>query len=230
MMLKLPFLLLAVVVRLSSLLAVADAASCESTYGDNKIYSSTFVIQTRDVFNLNTGANLPMEAARNTKEYRELAFAFFAERYNLIFDPDVEGAQYVLGPMAPPQLPGLRLVGLAGWLGPGYKMDVHPIPALQGRFPLTIVKVEDDGYFLTVLADFTVSGGTIGDVDIPANSFMSFGEYRFFDESDTVLLSFNVQTDVPAVVFQAVGAQKFRSIIRQTLSSDQLGNGTGYAH
>jgi hypothetical protein len=227
-MLKHPFLL----VGLSALLAVANAAtiSCETTL-DNKIYGSTFVIQTRNQINLATGSGFPMEEARNTKEYRQAAFDFFAARYNFIFDPDVEGTQFVLG--ADGATPVAAIAPSSAGTVQAIAMDVQSIPTLQGRFPLTSVKVVDDGYFLTVFAaDVTVSGGTIGDLVIPANSIMSYGEYRFFDSdsNDELILTIGVQTDVPATVSPAVGSQKFRFIIEQTLSSPELGAGTGYAH
>ena len=175
-----------------------------SRYPEHGVYDSTIIYYIDEI--LPAGANPfpPMDADRNTLEYRTGAYDFFAERYGMNFDPTIEGDQIVTDGAGGQALVSPIKTG-AGETSTHqvYGIDAQDIPQWRHRMPITNVAFRDDGFFVFILSDFQ-AGGTYN-ATLRAGDLVVQGEYRMFDHRDRLLDTIVYFADTPATVHPFAG-------------------------
>lgn len=172
---------------------------CDSGYAEHGVYDATLVYGVDETV---TGSPfLPMDADRDTLEYRTGAYDFFRERYGIDFDPSISGDQIATDGAGGQVLVQAIKTG-EGSTHQVYALDVQHVPQWRGRFPITNAAFFDDGYFVFILSDFDAHGsyGGAAGLTLRAGDLVVQGEYRMFDDRGRLLDTITYFADTPATV------------------------------
>ena len=202
-----------------------DTVTCDETYADHGVYDATLVFfideRTQQLF-------LPIDADRNTPDFRRSAYQFFKTEYGLNADPGTPGEQHLTdknGGTA--SVRGFKLdVGSTHQV---YALDAQHIPHWRHKMPLTNVAIFDDGYTVFVGPEgFTVHGKLGGEPGLllPPGTLMISAQYRLFDEHMQLLDTIDYQSETPSLGIPALGENAFFVAINSVAQSKIFGTGT----
>lgn len=172
---------------------------CRTTYPEHGVYNTTLVYGVDETV---TGSPfLPMDADRDTLDYRTGAYNFFRDRYGIDFDPTVVGDQ-IAGDGQGGQVLVQAIKTGEGSTHQVYALDAQDVPAWQGRMPITNTAFFDDGYFVFILSDYDAHGTYGGATGrrLRAGDLLVQGEYRMFNDRGRLLDVITYFADTPATV------------------------------
>ncbi|MEO0574525.1 MAG: hypothetical protein AAF004_03615 [Pseudomonadota bacterium] len=202
---------------------------CDTPYPEHGVYDTTLVYMIDEQV---TGPLfLPMDVERNTVEYRQTAYSFFAERFGLDFDVNDWGIQIVTdGEGGSANVFPLKTG--EGSTHQVYALDAQHISKWRSRMPLTDIAFFDDGFFVTLDTDFRLHGTFGGDAGIvlPAGTQLVAGEYRMFDGDGELLETFRYKSNIPVAALPVGGSFEFSQggvfiTIACDIESDTFGSG-----
>lgn len=167
---------------------------------------------------------IEMEPERDTLEYRQRAFDWFSSQYDLEIPENFTFAGVILDGKA---------VMLNWRLNPVYRMHVYGIdvqdePLWRGKYPLSNVRMQDDGYLLQTIAPLNVCGmfGLGWDsencYDVPVGSIILYGEYRPTTDDGEVLTTIQYESNCPVT---PGAVPPFATPINCDLHSEEWGDG-----
>ncbi len=180
-------------------------------YPEHGVYESTVVYSIDETLEPGVDIFPPMDADRNTLEYRTFAYDFFAERYGLDVDPNDPNDQFISDGLGGQALVRPIKTGVGDTsTHQVYAVDAQHVPQWRNKIPLTNVAFRDDGFFVFVISDF-VTHGTYGGDDglrVRAGDLIVAGEYRMFDHKDRLLDTVVYKASTPATVNPFNGAEE----------------------
>jgi len=144
---------------------------------------------------------IPMETWRDTSEYREAAYEWFMQQYELALPGGTGFGDLIFDN---------KTVFLNWRINPFYRMnvvgvDVQNTSSWRGRYPVGNAQMLDDGYIVQVIAPGFVVHGTFAEemgfgeagYEVPIGSFILFGEYRMVTDDGETQITFPYASDCP---------------------------------
>ncbi len=207
----------------------ANQNSCNTPYAEHGIYDATILYMIDET--IEGPLFLPMDADRNTFDYRQSAYNYFQTQFGITFDPLNPGIQVIVDDLGGTANVFPLKTGI-GSTHQIYGIDAQKFPKWRHKMPMTDVAFFDDGFFVTLDTDFQLKGkfGGSSGVVLTAGTQLVFGEYRMFDGDGELLETFRYRSDIPVAGIPVTGNPETSGgalflTIACDIESDLFGNG-----
>jgi hypothetical protein len=169
-----------------------------------------------------------MDQRKDTFKFRNECYDFFEQRFGVTLNPTNSGYQFITTDEAAP-LPDFSNV-VAIVVGQNYNFHAYGVDIqgldLDGLFPATNLKLNGNGYTVNFIQDTTLTGGTIGTINVSGyGDVLSCIDHDLVADDGAFVANIQERTNYPATAFLVPGLHGTRFLSDFVATSKQLGVG-----